>query len=125
MLYTLSRYMLLVRVHTIRAADAQLVLRFAVGDSSKRSLHDERCHFILLLSLEHYRVFILDTMQHGYQPCVVTPTDGPSTCVLANTVKISAMPPLEIQILLPLSRKCLPSSESVARVWMEAASLPL
>ena len=45
--------------------------------------------------------------------------------VLANTVNTSAIPPLEIQILLPFKRNVLPSSDSVALVWMDAASLPL
>ena len=47
------------------------------------------------------------------------------TVVFANTVNISAIPPLEIHIFPPLSRKVLPSSDNVARVWIEAASLPL
>ena len=45
--------------------------------------------------------------------------------VLANTVNISAIPPFDIQILLPLRWNVLPSSERTARVWIEAASLPL
>ncbi len=75
-----------------------------------------------------------------------------TTSVLANTVMMSAQPPLEIQNLrannnqndpmkrfqkakhndlieavtfVPLSKKCLPSSVSVARVCIDAASLPL
>lgn len=47
------------------------------------------------------------------------------TLVLANTVKMSAIPPLEIQIFPPFRRNVFPSSDKVARVWMDAASLPL
>lgn len=35
--------------------------------------------------------------------------------VCANTVMISAIPPLLIQILEPLRMKCLPSGDSTAR----------
>ena len=48
-----------------------------------------------------------------------------TTSVLAKTVKTSAMPPFDIQIFPPFSRYVLPSSERVALVWIEAASLPL
>lgn len=66
------------------------------------------------------------------RPCAVATPQRPRTLsgppsglgVLANTVKTSAMPPLEIHILLPLMTKCLPSSVGVALVLMPAASLP-
>lgn len=47
-----------------------------------------------------------------------------STSVFAKTVIRSAYPPFEIQILLPFNNQCLPSSDSVALVLMEAASEP-
>eukprot|EP01137_Pigoraptor_chileana_P030674 Opistho-2@17497 len=55
----------------------------------------------------------------------LSPVTGSTTIVRANTVNISAMPPLLIQILLPLRRKCLPSADRVARVRMDPASDPL
>ena len=56
---------------------------------------------------------------------VVVPVAGSVIGVLQNTVKISAMPPLEIQILPPLRIQCVPSALSSARVLMLPASEPL
>mmetsp|Transcript_53444 Transcript_53444/g.134320 ORF Transcript_53444/g.134320 Transcript_53444/m.134320 type:complete len:209 (-) Transcript_53444:464-1090(-) len=54
----------------------------------------------------------------------ISPVFSSLTLVCANTVKISAMPPLLIQILLPFKTQCFPSSDSTARDWMELASEP-
>lgn len=54
----------------------------------------------------------------------ICPVFSSFTCVCANTVNTSAMPPLLIQILEPLRTKCLPSSDSAARVRMLLASDP-
>lgn len=62
---------------------------------------------------------------HGPSPQICMRLTSTVTFVLANTVKMSAMPPLEIHILPPLRRNVFPSSDSVALVWMDAASLPL
>ena len=51
-----------------------------------------------------------------------SPVLGSTTGVWAKTVKISAMPPLEIQILDPFKIQVLPSGESSARVLIEPAS---
>ena len=53
---------------------------------------------------------------------VFSPVLGSTTGVWAKTVKISAMPPLEIQILDPFKIQVLPSGESSARVLIEPAS---
>jgi hypothetical protein len=47
------------------------------------------------------------------------------TAVLAKTVKKSAVPPLEIQILLPLSTHDLPSGDKTAFNDTDPASDPL
>jgi len=52
-------------------------------------------------------------------------TTGAVTFVLANTVNTSATPPLVINIFSPFRMYVLPSSERVAVVWIDAASLPL
>ena len=56
---------------------------------------------------------------------LTSPVTSSLTGVLANTVNISAMPPLLIHILLPFNIQCLPSAEGTALVLIEAASEPL
>ena len=56
---------------------------------------------------------------------VTVPVASSLIGVLAKTVKISAIPPLEIQILPPLRIQCVPSLFSSALVLMEPASEPL
>lgn len=54
----------------------------------------------------------------------ISPLFSSFTGVFAKTVNISAIPPLEIQILAPFNIQCLPSGESSALVLIEFASDP-
>ena len=54
----------------------------------------------------------------------ISPLFSSLTGVFAKTVNISAIPPLEIQILAPFKIQCLPSGDRSALVLIEFASDP-
>ena len=56
---------------------------------------------------------------------MVVPVASSVTGVLAKTVKKSAMPPFDIQILAPFRMKCLPSGDSSARNSFIVNSTPI
>lgn len=105
---------------TVWSSDSQFIFWFAVGYATKRTLNNKRCDFFLLFALKEPQYWWMTDWL-----CNTLTVISSVTSAFAKTVKISAVPPFVIQIFSPFNKNVLPSSDNVAFVWIEAASLPL